>query len=380
MPTPIISPRECRDGVVWLCRMPSEHWIACAPQWMASTTSCWNCCSAARNWALEIGAAKRAQGLPPEAFHSPAREQAVLRRLGAAALGGALPPGEVATVFHAIMAASLRLQRPLSVAFLGPAGTFSEEASITYFGADASSHPCATIAEVFRAVAAEEVDYGLVPMENSTGGIVAATLDNLRESTVLIQGELRLPVRLHLLAAAADGSEAPRRIAGHSQALSQCRRWLDQHWPGVPQQAVESSGEAARCALGEPGLFAVAGALAERRHQLRAVARNIHDEADNTTRFVSLGRRPVPVSGRDRSSILLTLRDRSGALRDALSPFADAAVSLSHLSSHPWQSSYIFLLEFEGHRDDPAVAAMLNAVERCSALMKVLGSYPQAAA
>ncbi len=326
--------------------------------------------------ALEIGAAKRAHGLAPEAFHSPVRERAVVQRLVDAA-DGSLPIGELETIFRAIMVASLRLQQPQAVAFLGPSGTFSEEALIAHFGADAPGLACTTIAEVFRAVVSEEVDYGLVPLENSTGGVVSATLASLRESSLLLQGERQLPVRLHLLAAA-EGPAVPSCIAGHSQALSQCRRWLDQHWPGIPRQAVESSGEAARQASEQGGLFAVAGSLAERSHTLRAVARNIHDEADNTTRFVVLGRYPVPASGRDRSSVLITLRDRSGALRDALSPFADAGISLSHLSSHPWQSGYSFLLEFAGHRDDRAVAATLAAVERHCALMKVLGSYPQA--
>ncbi len=326
---------------------------------------------------LEIGSAKRAQGLSPDQFYAPSREQALLRRLTSSAVTSALPADAVGSIFRAIMAVSLRLQQPLSVAFLGPVGTFSEEALIAHFGADTPGLPCASIAEVFRAVVAQEADYGLVPIENSTGGVVAATLEQLRDSTLLIQGEVALPVRLHLLAATAD-THTPSLIVGHSQALSQCRRWLDQHFPGVPQQAADSSGEAAQRALSEPGLCAVAGALAERRHSLHVISRNIHDEADNTTRFVILGRRPVPASGCDRSSILLALYDRSGTLRDALSPFADANVSLSHLSSHRWQSSYIFLLEFAGHRDDPAVAKMLATIEERCVFVKLLGSYPQA--
>ncbi|MGC9457229.1 MAG: prephenate dehydratase [Halothiobacillaceae bacterium] len=334
--------------------------------------------------AEEVGRIKRAEVAPGGAspqFYRPEREAAVLRGIREANRGP-LDDDTVAWLFREVMSACLALEQPLSVACLGPSGTFSEQAVIRAFGHAARAVPEPGIAEVFRAVQAGSVDYGVVPIENSTEGSVAHTLDALAEGDALICGEVTLPIRQQLMGQV-ESLEAARsqvrRVVSHVQSLAQCREWLDGHLPGIERVAVASNGEAARLAAEDPQLLAIGPELAAGRYGLSLVARNIEDRPHNRTRFVVIGREPVPPSGDDKTSLLLSTDNRPGALADVLQPLADAGLSMTRIESRParvraWE--YVFFIDVAGHSEAPAVGAALAQMRERCAMLRVLGAYP----
>ncbi|MBW7859874.1 MAG: prephenate dehydratase [Rhodocyclaceae bacterium] len=325
-------------------------------------------------WAQRIGEIKQGN------LYRPEREAQVLRRL-AEANPGPLPDQAVQRIFREIMSACLALEQPLKVAYLGPAGTFSESASRKHFGSAPNFLPLATIDDVFRAVEAGNVDYGVVPVENSTEGAVGGTLDLLLANPLRICGEVMLRVHQHLLSRA-SGMGAAKRLYSHAQSLAQCHEWLNRNAASLPRVPVASNAEAARLAAEDPESCAIAGEAAAELYGLNVLAANIEDDPKNTTRFLVIGRHDAGPSGRDKTSLVCSAVNRPGAMHSLLEPFASHGVSMSKLQSRPARSGlweYVFYIDLEGHQAEPHVAQALNELEQRAAFVKVLGSYPVAA-
>tara|TARA_R110002072_G_scaffold172731_2_gene327146 strand:- start:8335 stop:9453 length:1119 start_codon:yes stop_codon:yes gene_type:complete len=313
-------------------------------------------------------------------FYRPEREAQVLQRI-ISRNTGPLEGANMAHIFREIMSACLALEKPLQVAYFGPEGTFTQAAAIKHFGHAAICVPQATIDAVFAQVESGECHYGVVPVENSTEGMVSHTLDNFMDSPLQISGEVEMRIGLHLLVAPGTAESEITRICAHQQALAQCRTWLDKHWPHIEREAVSSNGEAARMAADMPGVAAVAGDMALERYRLEAVATHIEDYADNTTRFLVIGREEVLPSGRDKTSIIVASRNKPGALFNLLEPFRAGNVSLTRIDTRPSRTekwAYVFFIEFEGHLRDEKIAAIMVELEEQSIMLKPLGSYPQA--
>lgn len=322
--------------------------------------------------AREIGSLK--QGGP---IYRPEREAQVLRRL-IENNAGPLSSEAITAIFRSVMSNCRALEKQLSVAFLGPLGTFSEEAACKQFGGVAHLIGCDSIDEVFRSVESGHADYGVVPVENSTEGGIGRTLDLLLQTGLQICGEVDLPVHHHVLSRANELS-AIRKVYSHAQSLAQCHEWLNLHLPGIARQAVASNAEAARMACEEPGAAAVAGLRAGELAGLNVLARNIEDDARNTTRFLVLSSHDVAPSGHDRTSLVMATRNVPGAVVELLTPLAQHGVGMTKLESRPARTGmweYVFYVDIEGHREDPAVAAALQELAARSAFLKVLGSYP----
>ena len=313
-------------------------------------------------------------------FYRPEREAQVLRAIQERN-PGPLASDYVASIFREIMSSCLALEQPLSVAYLGPEGTYSQAAALKHFGQSAIPMGQASIYKFFRQVEERQCDYGVVPVENSTEGMVGQTLDCFLESPLQISGEIELPVVHHLLAAKQTDLDAIQLVLGHEQALGQCRQWLDSHLPDVPREAVASNGEAARRAVGEAGVAAIAGALAAQLHDLHTLACAIQDSSSNTTRFLVLGRESVPPSGHDKTSLLVSARNRPGALLGLLRPFEENGISLTRIDSRPSKTekwTYVFYIECEGHLADEVMTEVMGQIEEHSIMLKRLGSYPRA--
>lgn len=328
--------------------------------------------------AQEVAQVKQAQGEAAN-FYRPEREAEVLRKV-LARNPGPLPGEEMARLFREIMSACLALEQPLSVAYLGPAGTFTQAAALKHFGHSVNSVPMATIAEVFREVESGAAHYGVVPVENSTEGVINHTLDMFIKSPLTICGEVDLRVHHHLLSKESD-RVALSRLYSHQQSLAQCREWLDAHLADVERVDVSSNAEAARRAAQEPGTAAIAGEIAAELYGLHVLEANIEDNPDNTTRFLIIGRQQTPPSGDDKTSLLVSTANKPGALYQLLEPFARNNISMTRIESRPsrmanWE--YVFFIDINGHVQDPVVAQVLAALKAESALFKVLGSYPKA--
>lgn len=313
-------------------------------------------------------------------YYRPEREAQVLQNI-IDRNEGPLAGETVAYIFREIMSACLALEKPLQVAFLGPEGTFTQAAATKHFGHAAVCVPQGTIASVFAQVESGECNYGVVPVENSTEGMVSHTLDNFIDSSLKISGEVELSIVHHLLVASYTERTSIKRICAHQQALAQCRNWLDTHWPDIERVAVSSNAEAARMASQDSSIAAIAGDMAAELYHLEKLAEKIEDRADNTTRFLIIGREEVPPSGRDKTSIIVSSRNKPGALYLLLDPFRQAGVSLTRIDTRPSRTekwAYMFFIEFEGHLQDEHIAAIMTELEEQSVLLKPLGSYPRA--
>ncbi len=312
-------------------------------------------------------------------IYRPEREAQVLRRI-AAHNPGPLPDAALTTIFREIMSACLALEQPLSVAYLGPEGTFSQAAARKAFGSAPCLVPQASIDEVFRAVEANRAHYGVAPVENSTEGAVGRTLDMLLDSELKICGEVNLRIHQNLLSIAAD-IPAVKRIYSHAQSLAQCHGWLARHLPQAERVAVASNAEAARLASLDATSAAIAGLEAGKLHGLNTLAPNIEDEANNTTRFVMVGHHDAGASGNDKTSLVCATPNRPGAMHGLLEPLSAHHVSMTKFESRPARAGlweYVFFIDIEGHRAEPPVAAALEELGKRASFLKVLGSYPRA--
>ena len=328
--------------------------------------------------AQKVGEIKAAHG---EAgfIYRPEREAQVLRRIQELN-NGPLPDESVTWFFREVMSACLSLERPLGVAFLGPLGTFSESAATKHFGHAAQLLPQTSIDDVFREVEAGHADFAVVPVENSTEGAIGRTLDLLMTSPLKVCGEVVLRIHQHLLTKETSLA-AIGKVYSHAQSLAQCHEWLNRSLPNVQRISVGSNAQAAQLAASEPGAAALAGEAASERYDLPMLVSNVEDEPNNTTRFVVLGRQEAGPSGRDKTSLIMSAPNRTGSLCDLLAPMSEAGVSMTRLESRParhtlWE--YVFYVDIEGHKDDPAVAKALAELTSRAAYLKVLGSYPVA--
>ncbi|MFN3398266.1 MAG: prephenate dehydratase, partial [Sulfurimicrobium sp.] len=286
----------------------------------------------------------------------------------------------VTRLFREIMSACLALEKPLKVAYLGPEGTFSQTAAIKHFGHAANTEPCASIDEVFRNVEAGTVDYGVVPVENSTGGAVGTTLDLLLEAPLKVCGEVDLRIHQFLLRKPGAKTRAVK-VYSHAQSLAQCHEWLNQHLPGVERIPVVSNTKAAKLASEDENAAAIAGEAAAEVYGLEKIAQNIEDEPNNTTRFLVIALHDAEPSGRDKTSLVMSSKNQPGAVYELLAPFARFGVSMSKLESRPSRTGlweYMFFVDVEGHHRDEKVAQALAELRDKAAFLKVLGSYPAA--
>ncbi|MCX7896639.1 MAG: prephenate dehydratase [Rhodocyclaceae bacterium] len=315
-------------------------------------------------------------------LYRPEREAQVLRRI-AAMNAGPLPEAAVRTIFREIMSACLALEQPLRIAYFGPAGTFTESAAKKHFGSAPEFFPYLTIDEVFRAVEANEADYGVAPIENSSEGSVGRTLDLLLQTPLKICGEINLRIHQNLMSKA-ESLAALTRLYSHAQSLAQCHEWLNRNLPHLPRVPVASNAEAARLAAEDATACAIAGEAAARLYDLNILAANIEDDPANTTRFVVLATHDAGPSGNDKTSFVCSAQNRPGAVHDLLAPLKEHGVSMTRFESRPargfggsrWE--YVFFIDVEGHRTDAKVMAALEGMKPCVGFLKELGSYPKA--
>jgi len=328
--------------------------------------------------AQTIGALKRAEGSPT---FRPEREAAVIDALKRAN-GGPLPGDSVAPIWREIMSACRALETPTRVAYLGPAGTFSELAALGYFGSSIVKLPCANADEVFHATSAGAADFGIVPVENSSEGVVTRSLDLFLTTPLTIVGETSLYVR-HNLLRKSDSLEGIAAVCAHPQALAQCHAWLSHHLPAVERRPVASNAEGARLAGLDGTLAALASERAASEYGLFVVAPAIQDDAHNRTRFAVVAHpnaHPAPkASGHDCTSLVVSVANRPGAVHDMLQPLKSHGVSMTRFESRPARSGqweYYFYVDLEGHPDQPNVALALQELREACAFFKLLGTYP----
>ena len=324
--------------------------------------------------ARRIGEIKQENGL--EAY-APARERAVLDRV--ASLGaGDFPMRGLQAVFREIISSSISLEARLKVAYLGPESTFTHEAALRSFGVSVELEPQTTVAEVFTRVERGEAEHGIVPVENSMEGAVTHTLDELMNSPLKICGEVYLPVSQNLISSE-PALDRVRVVCSHPMALSQAAAWLRHHLPGARLEEVESTAQAARRAAGEPGVAAVGSALAAEAHHLNVLARSIQDARANATRFIVLGRAWAGRTGTDKTSVVFSVKDRPGVLRDALAAFAEEGINLTRIESRPSRKrawTYVFFADFVGHPEEERVQRALEALEEHCPYVSLIGAYP----
>ncbi len=315
-------------------------------------------------------------------IYRPEREAQVLRRV-AERNPGPLSAAAAQRIVREVMSACLALEQPLTIAYLGPAGTYSESAARKHFGGAPTLLPCPAIDDVFRVIESGNAHYGVVPIENSTEGAIGRSLDLLLSSPLKICGEINLPIHHNLMGKCAALSDVAR-IYSHAQSLAQCHEWLNRNLPQIPRVPVASNAEAARLAAAEAGAVAIAGDAAAELYVLNILAANIEDDPNNTTRFVIIADHDAGASGADRTSLVCSAQNRPGAVYQLLAPFADNGVSMSRLESRPargfggsrWE--YVFYIDIEGHRSEAAVARALEELRHRAGFVKELGSYPKA--
>ena len=326
--------------------------------------------------AQTVAEIKQAQG-EADNFYRPEREAEVLRRM-VANNAGPLSNETVARFFREVMSACLALEKPLTVAFLGPVGTFTQQAAYKHFGHAIQAQPYPAIDEIFRAVEGGACQFGVVPVENSTEGVITHTLDSFLRSPLLIAGEVALRIHHNLMGKQQD-LRAVRKVFSHQQSLAQCRQWLDRCLPHAERFSASSNAEAARLAALDPDSAAIAGEVAAELYGLTILERNIEDEPDNTTRFLVVGRQAVGPTGLDKTSLLVSTRNSPGALYQTLEPFARYGISMSKIESRPSRRGawdYVFFIDVEGHAQDEALAQALPELAKNVSMLKVLGSYP----
>ncbi|GGI54172.1 chorismate mutase [Oxalicibacterium solurbis] len=324
--------------------------------------------------AQQVGHVKAETNAP---VFRPEREAQVLRN-AAERNPGPLHGSDIQTIYREIMSACRALERRVTVAFLGPVGTFSEQAVYQQFGHAVEGLACASIDEVFRATEAGSADFGVVPIENSSEGVINRTLDLLLQTTLTISGEVAIKVH-HSLMTRSGSMDGIKSIHAHSQALAQCQAWLNQHYPDIERVAVASNGEAARQAGEDASIAAIASDIASQKYSLQIVNAHIQDDPHNRTRFAVIGRLQTEPSGCDQTSLVLSVPNKAGAVYNLLAPLAKHGVSMSRFESRParmgtWE--YYFYVDIEGHLKDRKVADALGELKDNAAFFKVLGSYP----
>jgi chorismate mutase/prephenate dehydratase len=313
------------------------------------------------------------------AYYRPDREASVLKKV-IEHNQGPLPDEEMARLIREIMSACLALEQRLQVAFLGPSGTFTEEAAYKHFGHSIQTLATTSIDDVFREVESDNANYGVVPIENSTQGIVNSTLDMFLESTLSIVGEVELRVHQHLLSNSGKLNDI-QVLYSHQQSLAQCKKWLETNLPGIKRVPVSSNADAAMRAANEENAAAIASETAASVYGLNILNKKIEDSPDNTTRFLIIGKQEVEPTEDDKTTLLISARNKPGALYSLLQPLAKNNVSMTRIESRPshcvnWE--YVFFLDLEGHIKNDTIKNCVAELKAEADLLKVLGSYPRA--
>ncbi|CAB9540515.1 Chorismate mutase I (EC / Prephenate dehydratase (EC [Bathymodiolus brooksi thiotrophic gill symbiont] len=309
-------------------------------------------------------------------FYRPEREVQVLRAI-IERNDNLLKSTDMAHIFREIMSACLALEQKIKVAYLGPKGTYTQEAALKHFGHAVSTLDCGSIDEIFHEVEKGNANYGVVPIENSSNGVIGATVEMLYSQNLKVCGEVEISVHHQLMMT--DQSQEIKVIYAHQQALDQCRRWLNDNYPNAELQAVASNAFAANFVKNESNAAAIASEAALGLYDLDRVAKNIEDKIGNTTRFLVLGKEEVPASGKDKTSILIVAKHEAGALLDLLSPFKSQNINILQLAHHPipnakWE--YMFLIDVEGHQQEESVKKALAQIAKKAIKINILGSYP----
>ena len=330
-------------------------------------------------FAQQVGKSKRSEGLSTADFYKPEREAQVLRK-ALERNKGPLRNEEIARLFREIMSACLAQQEPLKVAFLGPEGTFSQQAVLKHFGHSVRALPLTSIGEVFEEVQAGHADFGIVPIENSTEGTVNNTLDMFLTSPLKICGEVELRIHQHVMGRM-HGLEKIVRVCSHQQSLAQCRQWLDEYLPNAERVPVSSNAEAARRARDEDGTAAIAGQAAAEIYGLNIIVPEIEDTPDNSTRFLVIGRKLFSASGNDKTTLLVSAGNTQspGALHRLLGPLAEHGISMTRIESRPSRRGkwdYVFFIDVVGHAEQHPLSTALAKLKEQTSLFRVLGSYP----
>ncbi|MEY3892790.1 MAG: hypothetical protein RLZZ145_824 [Pseudomonadota bacterium] len=326
--------------------------------------------------AQEVGHLKNESSAP---IFRPERENQVIQNVLQKNPGPLLADG-LASIWREIMSACRALESKQTIAYLGPTGTFSEQAAHQFFGQSISGLPCVSLDEVFKAVEKGAATFGVVPVENSSEGAVSRTLDLLLESPLQISGEVVLPIRHHLLTKHGN-LDGVKTVCAHAQALAQCQQWLSVHAPQLQRQAVSSNAEAARMASKDSSIAAIAGEPAQLAYGLQIVSAQIQDDPNNRTRFVVIGQYACQPCGQDQTSLVLSVANQPGAVHHLLGPLAKHGVSMTRFESRParkgsWE--YHFYIDIEGHTSDAKVATAIAELKTIAAFYKNLGSYPRA--
>ena len=327
--------------------------------------------------AAQVAKVKQQQGETGH-FYRPEREAQVLRAVMERNTGP-LADESMAGIFREIMAACLAHEQPLKVAFLGPEGTYTHSAAVKHFGSLIESQPVASIEEVFRVVEADAANFGVVPVENSSAGVINHTLDLFMKSSLTISGEVALRVR-HNLLTDIDSLDKIDRVYAHQQSLSQCSQWLDKNLPHAERIAMSSNAQAVLHAK-EHNAASIGGAMAAELYKVPVLASDIEDEPDNTTRFAVIGQHRAPPSGDDRTSLLVFVQNKPGSLFDLLKPLAERNISMTNIESRPSRRGvwdYVFFIDIDGHRDNDVFKQAIAEIEKASAMVTILGSYPKA--
>ena len=328
--------------------------------------------------AIEVARTKIAEG-EQGTFYRPDRESLVLRRIKELN-SGPLEDLTAVRFFRELMSACLALEKPMDIAFLGPEGTFTQQAVFKHFGHAVKTIPVSSINEIFGAVESGKCQFGVVPVENSTEGVISHTLDRFSTSSLNICGEVEIRVHQNLMGQVSNLAEITE-VYSHQQSLAQCRQWLDNHLPAVKQIAVNSNAEAARLASVNPNTAAIAGIAAADVYHLNILENNIEDEPNNTTRFIIIGQQLSAPTGNDKTSLVVSTGNQPGALHRILEPFAKFGIGMVNIESRPSRQGlwdYLFFIDIEGHSDDKVVAEALETVKDRVQMFKLLGSYPKA--
>lgn len=324
---------------------------------------------------VEVGDIKKREKLD---FHSPSREREILERL-AARNKGPFPQDTLKAVYREILSSSLSLERPLKVAYLGPRATFTHMAGMQQFGLAAQYVPVENIRDVFTEVERGRADYGVVPVENSTEGVVNYTLDMFIDSDLKINAEIMLEVSQNLMNKSGK-IEDIKKIYTHPHVPGQCRQWLEKNMPGVPILDTTSTARAAELAKDDASAGAIASEMAALLYGLQIAAKKIEDNPNNFTRFIVIAPKSPGRTGRDKTSLMFSIKDKVGALYAMLVPFAEAGINLTRLDARPsgrkvWD--YVFFLDMTGHIEDEPVAKAIEKLKDDCLFLKVLGSYPK---
>ncbi|MBI4978454.1 MAG: prephenate dehydratase [Spirochaetes bacterium] len=325
---------------------------------------------------IEIGKIKHVTSSP---IYNPKREKEILERIEKLSQGKKFPVPVLRMIFREIMSASREIERPLSVAYLGPEGTFTHNAAINQFGSSTTFTPLKTIGDVFKEVEVAKYDYGVVPIENSNEGAVNHTLDMFINSNLKIRAETYLGIH-HCLLSSSDDIKSIKKIYSHPQSFGQCRLWILNNFPNAELIESTSNSEAAKVSAWDKYGAAIAGKINAELYGLTVIAENIEDNPENYTRFLTIGHEDSEPSQDDKTSLIVAIKDKPGALQSVLSVFSTRNINMNKIESRPTKKKaweYLFYIDIDGHREDTNIIETLKDLEAHTTFLKVLGSYPK---